>query len=117
MNLDYNSVQHICRKATRDKIALRVRNPERRLEQEHVEYLTSEQTLQSQCGFTLKERCAKFEHLFAPKKLCATTLRRLYLKHKIRRKSVKELKPIPQEQPQKYQEWKVRLLAEIGRAT
>jgi len=45
VKLDYSSVQHICRLALEEKKPPRAKNPERKLEQEHVEYLTSEVTL------------------------------------------------------------------------
>ena len=57
-----------------------------------------------------------FETLFKPKRLCATTLRRIYLKHKITRKAVKQLKPLPASKAQDYRIWREKLLDEIGKA-
>ena len=67
-----------------------------------MDYLTREETLEKQAGRTLEERCAEFEALFKPKRLCATTLRRLYLKNKIRRKAVKKVKAISVGKAQEY---------------
>jgi hypothetical protein len=96
VKLDYNSVQHICRKAVEDKSPTKTRHPLRKLDQEHIDYLISEHTLEQWAGLTLSERCAKFEHVFKPKRLNETRLRRIYLKHKITRKAVRDMKPIPE---------------------
>ena len=65
---------------------------------------------------TLKERCDTFELLFHPKKLCPTTLRRIYLKNHITRKSVKELKPLDRNKASQYREQKEKLLSDIRKA-
>ena len=46
VKLDYNSVQHICRKAVEDKSPPKIRHPLRKLDQEHIDYLISEHTLE-----------------------------------------------------------------------
>jgi len=46
VNLDYNSVQYICTQATEVRGPRKVRHPLRKLEQEHIEFLTSEHTLE-----------------------------------------------------------------------
>ncbi len=57
-----------------------------------------------------------FEQLFSPKKLCATTLRRIYLKHKITRKSVNQLKPLDRNKANQYNDLKAKLLSDIEKA-
>lgn len=81
-----------------------MRFPFHKLDQEHYDFLISEQTLERQAGLTLKERCKVFEERFSPKKLCPTTLRRIYLKNYITLKSIKELKPIARNKANAYHE-------------
>lgn len=115
--LAYNSVQHICRRAVRGtKMEPRVRFPLHRLEREHIDFLTSEHTLEKQAGMSLKERCDAFELLFPPKKLCPTTLRRIYSRSHITRKSVKELKPLDRHKAHAYHEQKEKLLSDMENA-
>lgn len=73
----------------------RMRDPERLLEDCHIKYLVSENTLELWAGRTLAERSALFTQLFPDKKIAATTLRRLYLKHGIKRKVVRKVKVVP----------------------
>ena len=115
-NLDYNSVQHICKQATQEKRPPAPKKFDRQLEQEHIDFLTSEFTLVKQAGLTLVERCEAFEQLYPPKRLCATRLRRIYLKHKIRRKAVRKLKAVPVRSAQRYQDWKEELVKQISMA-
>lgn len=115
-NLDYNSVQHICKKALQEKKLPTQKKIVRQLEQEHYDFLTSEATLEKYAGLTLQERCEVFERLYFPKRLCATTLRRIYIKYKISRKTVRQLKPVPVRGAANYQNWKEELLKEIEKA-
>ena len=57
-----------------------------------------------------------FEQLYSPKKLCATTLRRIYLKNRITRKSVKELKPLDRNKAIQYREQKEKLISDMQKA-
>ena len=116
VRLDYNSVQHICKQATTPKQPPSAKRLNWKLDEDHFAYLVSEATLEKQAGLTLQERCEVFEHLFPPKRLCATTLRRIYLKHKITRKAVKQLKSLPATKAQSYRVWRDKLLDEIGKA-
>lgn len=110
-------MQHICKQALKKKTTVpKVRFPFHRLDQEHYDFLTDEQTLERQAGMTLKERCEIFEERFSPKKLCATTLRRIYLKNYITLKSIKELKPIDRNKASAYHEQKVKLLSGMEKA-
>ena len=116
VRLEYNSVQHICKQVTTEQKPPSAKRLNRKLDDQHFAYLTSEATLEKQAGLTLKERCEVFEHLFPPKRLCATTLRRIYLKHKITRKAVRQLKPLPASKAQDYRLWREKLLEEVNKA-
>ena len=109
-------MQHICKQATTPKQPPSPKRLNWKLDENHVAYLVSEATLEKQAGLTLKDRCEVFEILFKPKRLCATTLRRIYLKHKITRKAVKQLKPLPASKAQDYRLWRDKLLDEINKA-
>ena len=61
----------------------------RKLEQEHVDFLLSEDTLKKWAGFTMKERVILFHRRFMNKKIAITSLRRLYLNNKVKRKKVR----------------------------
>ena len=55
-------------------------------------------------GYTLKERTKYFHRQFLDKRIAVTTLRRLYLKNKIKRKVVRQEKVLPAETRQTFQE-------------
>ena len=96
LSVPYSSVQHICRSALK-RISPAKRDTEsRRLEQQHLEFLLSQETLRLWAGFTLKQRCKLFHRYFINKKIAVTSLRRLYLKHGIKRKAVRQEKVKPQ---------------------
>ena len=48
--------------------------------------------------------------------MCATTLRRIYLKHHITRKSVKQLKALDRNKANQYLDLKAKLLSDIEKA-
>ena len=58
---------------------------ETKLDEQHIEFLTSRDTLKSQVGLSLKLRTLEFKKRFATKRICTTSLRNLYRKHKIKR--------------------------------
>ena len=62
---------------------------------DHISFLTADNTLERWAGKTLKERCALFHRQFTNKRIAVTTLRRLYLRHKIKRKKVRQQKHLP----------------------
>jgi hypothetical protein len=66
-----------------------------KLSQEHIEFLTSYSTLEKWAGWTLKWRTKLFHRIFPDKRIAVTTLRRLYLKHGIKRKKVRQEKYMP----------------------
>ena len=87
--MSVNSVQHLCRQALQ---SLKTNTPEfpiRKLNQEHIDFLTSDQTLEIWAGKTMLERTVLFHRRFPDKRIAATSLRRLYLAHKIKRKKVR----------------------------
>jgi hypothetical protein len=59
------------------------------LDDHHVDWLTQEENLILHAGKTLAERAALFTHRFPDKRIAVTSLRRLYLQHKIKRKAVR----------------------------
>ena len=67
----------------------------RKLDQEHIDFLTSQDTLTRWAGRTLKERSKLFHRTYPDKRIAITSLRRLYLKHRIKRKKVRQEKIKP----------------------
>ena len=67
----------------------------RKLEQEHIAFLTSHDTLQLWAGKTLKMRTVLFHRMFPDKRIAMSSLRRLYLQHGIKRKKVRQEKYLP----------------------
>ena len=61
----------------------------RQLEQKHIEFLISTETLNLWAGKTLAERVLLFHRKFANKNIAVTSLRRLYLKNRVKRKVVR----------------------------
>jgi transposase len=53
-------------------------------------------TLEQWAGLTMKQKTVLFHRRFTNKRIAVTSLRRLYLKHKIRRKRVRQEKCIPE---------------------
>ena len=94
--MPYASVQHICRSALKRKSHTKRDTESRRLEQQHIDFLLSHETLRHWAGFTLKQRCKLFHRQFVNKKIAVTSLRRLYLKHGVKRKAVRQEKLKPQ---------------------
>jgi hypothetical protein len=99
LGVSYNSVQHICREGVKParrlsaKDRLRAKKKqERTLNEEHVNFLTGARTLEVCAGFTLKERARFFHRKFLNKTIAVTSLRKLYLKHGIKRKKVRQEK-------------------------
>jgi transposase len=62
------------------------------LNEQHLKWFLSEETLRAQIGMSLEHRVAQFMHRFPGKKISATTLGNLYAKHKVRRKKIKVTK-------------------------
>ena len=67
----------------------------RQLAQLHSDFLKSPKTLELWSGKTLKERSILFHRKFPNKKIAVTSLRKFYLKNKIKRKKVRQQKYLP----------------------
>ena len=67
----------------------------RKLDQEHIDFLTSQDTLMRWAGKTLKERSKLVHRIYPDKRIAMSSLRCLYLKHKIKRKKVRQEKIKP----------------------
>ena len=94
--LTYNQVQHICKRALVNAGKRpKKQDLSRRLEQIHIDFLTSSKTLELWSGKTISERCILFHRNFPNKKIAPTSLRRFYLQHKIKRKKVRQEKYLP----------------------
>ena len=96
LKLTQNEVQHICRKAFTPKKPLTSKQLVRKLDQEHIDFLINAKTLERWAGLTMKQRTIHFHRQFTNKRIAVTSLRRLYLKHKIRCKKVRQEKVMPQ---------------------
>ena len=103
LNIAYNSVQHICRHAMKPPNLLKPIKEARKLTQDHIKFLTSYSTLEKWAGQTLEWRTKLFHRKFPDKRIAVTTLRRLYLKHGIKRKKVRQEKYMPLHSRQQFQ--------------
>ena len=108
----YNQVQHICRTALRPSKPLSGDKLVRKLGPEHVQFLTSMRTLEQWSGVTMKQRTVLFHRRFPDKRIAVTTLRRLYLRHGIRRKKVRLEKTMTQRVRRNFVQNCERLLAD-----
>ena len=57
--------------------------------QQHIGYMVSSSMLQESAHLSLAERAQMFHRRFGEKKISPSTIRRIYLKHKIRFKNIK----------------------------
>ena len=113
LGITYNEVQHICRRALKPSAPSTPEKQVRRLGEEHVAFLLSERVLEQWSGRTMKERTVLFHRQFPDKRIAVTSLRRLYLKHKVRRKRVRHVKVMPPGLLQQYGAKCSELLAEL----
>ena len=95
LNLTQNEVQHICRKALQPKKTLTSKQLVRKLDQEHRDFLISPITLERWAGLTMQKRTVFFHRQFTNKRIAVTSLRRLYLRHGIKCKKVRQEKVMP----------------------
>ena len=95
VNISYNQVQHICRQAVMPAKKATSKKEKSRLTQEHIDYLINPQTIQQWAGRTVKERAILFQRQFQKKRIAVTSLRRLYQKHGIKSKKVRQEKVMP----------------------
>ena len=116
LRISYNQVQHICRTALRPTTMLKGSKLVRRLGPEHVDFLTSMHTLEQWSGLTMKQRTVLFHRQFTDKRIAVTSLRRLYLRHGIRRKKVRLEKTMTQRVRRNFVQNCQRLLSEMEQA-
>ena len=102
LNLTQNEVQHICRKALKPQKTLTSKQIVRKLDQEHIDFLINPVTLERWAGLTMKQRTVYFHRKFTNKRIAVTSLRRLYLKHGIRSKKVRQEKVMPAQTRQNF---------------
>ena len=95
LNLTPNEVQHICRKALEPKRTLTSKQLVRKLDQEHIDFLISPFTLEKWAGLTMWKRTVHFHRQFTNKRIAVTSLQRLYLRHGIKCKKVRQEKYMP----------------------
>ena len=95
LNLTQNEVQHICRKALQPQRTLTSKQLVQKLDQEHIDFLISPITLEKWAGLTMKKRTVFFHRQFTNKRIAVTSLRKLYLRHGIKCKKVRQEKVIP----------------------
>ena len=88
----------------------------RKLGQEHLDYLLSPRTLELWCGKTMRERVILFHRQFPNKRIAPTSLRRLYLRHAVRRKKVRQEKNMPLSARKKFVSRCGTMLAGIAQA-
>ena len=68
------------------------KHPERKLTDEHFNFLKSEQTLIAWAGFSLAERCKMFHRKYTDKSISTTRLASFYKRHHIRKKMIRRVK-------------------------
>ena len=82
---------------------IRKRYGYRFLTKEHIEYLTSPETLTKWSGKSLWERCILFHRYFGNHRINPTLLSKVYSIHKIKRKKVKQVKLIKAEREHEFE--------------
>ena len=117
MQVPFSQVKYVC---SRDLLAKK-RKPkkvkeERILEEQHIAYLTSQDTLQKWTGYTLAFRSILFHRRFPNKVISASALCRLYKKHQIKRKVVARFKGCNDDRIQEYLEWQEESWQELQEA-
>ena len=95
LKITQNEVQHICRKALKPKKILTNKQLVRKLDKEHIDFLISPITLEKWAGLTMLKRTVFFHRQFTNKRIAVTSLRRLYLRHGIKCKKVRQEKFMP----------------------
>ena len=114
LNLTCNEVQYLCTKALKPPKKITIRKKARMLDQEHIDFLLNLKTLEEWAGFTLKKRAKLFHRRFTDKRIAVTSLRRLYLKHGIKRKKVRQEKTMSEKVRMNFDQLCVNLLHELN---
>jgi hypothetical protein len=89
LGIRYNTVQHLCRHALKPVKEITPEKMVRVLSKEHIDFLLHLRTLELWSGKTLKQRTVLFHRKFTDKRIAVTSLRKLYVKHGIKRKKVR----------------------------
>ena len=87
--IPYATVQYLCRNEIQYLKTKSSKQKVRILEQEHIEFLINKKTLQLWAGKTMKQRTVLFHRRFTNKRIAESSLRRLYLQHKVKQKQVR----------------------------
>jgi transposase len=87
-------------------ISKRIRS---KLSEDHIAYLISPETLSEWAHASLKERVKRFHRHFGEVRISVSTLRRLYLRHKIKFKFIKRVKKEIDFKEKKYNELFIRM--------
>ena len=116
LNLHPYEIQHICRSALKPQKSFTFDQEVKLLEQVHIDFLLDQRTLERWSGLTMKERTVMFHRQFPDKRIAVTSLRRLYLKNKIKRKKLRQEKVMPPEQKLEYAESCREVLAQLEQA-
>jgi hypothetical protein len=80
-----------------------------KLSDDHIAFLTDPETLNEWAHASLKERVKRFHRRFGEAKISVSTLRRLYLKNKIKFKFIKRVKKEIDFTEKKYNELFIRM--------
>ena len=86
------------------------------LDQEHYDFLLDHRTLERWAGFTMKKRTIMFHRQFTDKRIAVTSLRRLYLRNRVRCKKVRQEKVMPAQTRQNFVQKSRSLVEEIEQA-
>ena len=113
LKLPYNQVAHICKYKSVPEPKKKYNPQWRKLEQQHIDFLISPATLRLWAGKVMKERVILFHRQFVNKVISVTSLRRLYLKHRVKRKRVRQEKIKPETVKQLYGEERQRVISEL----
>ena len=113
LGLSYNLVQHICKYKAVPQQRKKYKASERQLEQNHINFLISPETLRLWAGKFMRERVVLFHRKFPNKVISVTSLRRLYLKNRVKRKVVRQEKIKPETVRETYGKERQRLIGEL----
>ena len=101
--------QEVNRSSVSDRPPARQRYGYRFLSQEHIDFLTDQQTLTRWAGKSLWERCILFHRHFGSHRINPTLLRKVYQVHKIKSKKVKQVKLIKPDKELEYENWRIEI--------
>ena len=110
VGLSSTTVRKLCLQCINRKIRLDTlpRQPSKRIQgkniakrkyfgvvtREHIQFLTSQTTLKKQVGLSLEQRAALFHESFPLVKITRSMLQKIYKRHGIKRKAIREVKTL-----------------------